>query len=63
MTWRSEFCRTAADNGKVVDVRPSSICNISLLVASTNIAGKSFVSGSICNNVNNKVILKSRLHF
>lgn len=49
MTWRSEFWSTAADRGKVVEVRPSSICKISLLVASTNIAGNNFVSGSILN--------------
>lgn len=49
ITCRSELFRTAADNGSVVEVRPSSICSISLLVASTKIAGNSFVSGSIWN--------------
>ena len=49
ITWRSLLCSTAADKGNVVDVLPSSICRISLLVASTKMAGKSLVSGSILN--------------
>lgn len=42
-----ELSNTADDNGNVVGVLPSSNCNMSLLVASTNTAGNNFVPGSI----------------
>lgn len=44
-----ELSNTAEDRGRVVDVLPNSNWSISLLVASTNTAGNSFVPGSIWN--------------
>jgi len=52
ITCLSEFWSRAAERGRVVDVLPNSICITSLLVASTKMAGKTFVSGSIYNNKN-----------